>query len=240
MGKSHYSVGTGDNGPLTPRGVAMLKEFERVGMILDVTHLSDESFFQALERFAGPVMASHNNCRALVPGDRQFSDEQLRLLIGRGAVIGVVCDAWMLTPGWKIGVTRPEQLTMASPGRSYRPHLSVGRQLRTCRIGSDLDGGFGTEQTPGDLKTIAICKSSTPLLAARVFRRRHRPDLPRQLAAVFPSLATGVATSARCPGVAEGTIKGHNECAVSLPVRERFTCRKVASSRTLAFSERIP
>ena len=45
----------------------------RVGMILDVTHLSDQSFFEALERFGGPVMASHNNCRALVPADRQFA-----------------------------------------------------------------------------------------------------------------------------------------------------------------------
>ena len=102
-GQSHYSVGTGDNGPLTPRGIEMLKEFERVGMILDMTHLSDQSFFEALDRFSGPVMASHNNCRALVPGDRQFSDEQIRRLVERGAVIGVVCDAWMLEPGWKIG-----------------------------------------------------------------------------------------------------------------------------------------
>ena len=46
-GRSHYSVGTGDNGPLTPRGIEMLKAFERVGMILDTTHLSDQSFIEA-------------------------------------------------------------------------------------------------------------------------------------------------------------------------------------------------
>lgn len=166
-GPSHYSVGTGDNGPLTPRGIAMLKEFERVGMILDVTHLSDQSFFQALDHFAGPVMASHNNCRALVPGDRQFSDEQLRLIIERGAVIGVVCDAWMLTPGWKIGVTRPERLTTAALADQIDHICQLAGNAEHAAIGSDLDGGFGTEQTPGDLRTIADLQKLAPLLAER-------------------------------------------------------------------------
>ena len=67
----------------------MLKEFEQLGMILDATHLSDTSFFQALDIYHGPVLASHNNCRALVPDGRQFTDEQIRLLIERDAVIGV-------------------------------------------------------------------------------------------------------------------------------------------------------
>ena len=57
-------------------------------MILDLTHTSDPSFFEALDHFGGPVLASHTNCRALVPHERQFSDEQLKLLLQRGAVIG--------------------------------------------------------------------------------------------------------------------------------------------------------
>ena len=61
---------------------------EAVGMILDVTHLADESFWQALEIYHGPVLASHHNCRALVPGDRQLTDEQIRALVERDAVIG--------------------------------------------------------------------------------------------------------------------------------------------------------
>ena len=105
-GKSWYAVGTGGDGPLTPDGIRLLKEFERLGMILDATHLSDTSFFQALDTFGGPVLASHNNCRELVPDGRQFSDEQIRRLIGRGAVIGAALDAWMLAPGWIRGQTR--------------------------------------------------------------------------------------------------------------------------------------
>ena len=88
FGVSHYAHGTGTNGPLTERGVELLKEFERIGMILDLTHTADDSFYQALDCFGGPVLASHTNCRALVPGDRQFADEQIQLLIQRGGVIG--------------------------------------------------------------------------------------------------------------------------------------------------------
>ena len=80
---------------------------ERLGIILDVT-LSDESLDQAMDLFGGTVWASHCNCRALVPGDRQLSDEQLKRVIERDGVIGAAFDAWMLIPGWQRGVTTPE------------------------------------------------------------------------------------------------------------------------------------
>jgi membrane dipeptidase len=166
-GKSHYSVGTGDNGPLTPRGIELLKEFERLGMILDVTHLSDQSFFEALERFSGPVMASHNNCRALVPRDRQFSDEQIKLLIQRKAVIGVALDAWMLKRDWAIGQTKPEGLFLSALVDHIDHICKLAGNTDHVAIGSDLDGGFGTEQTPCDLKTIADLQKLEGLLAQR-------------------------------------------------------------------------
>ena len=80
-GSSRYASGTGDDGPLTASGRQLLDQFARLGIILDTTHLCDQSYFQALDHFAGPVLASHQNCRALVPGERQFSDEQLRRLV---------------------------------------------------------------------------------------------------------------------------------------------------------------
>jgi membrane dipeptidase len=166
-GKSHYSVGTGDNGPLTAKGVELLKEFERVGMILDATHLSDQSFFQALECFCGPVMASHHNCRSLVPGDRQLSDEQIRLLLQRQAVIGVAFDAWMLKPGWQIGISQPEGLTMSAVVDHIDHICQLAGNTQHVGIGSDLDGGFGTEQAPSDLKTIADSQKLEPLLSQR-------------------------------------------------------------------------
>ena len=67
-----------------------------LGIILDVTHLCDESFWEAIDIFKGPIWASHNNCRALVDHNRQFSDEQIKVIIERGGVIGAAFDAWML------------------------------------------------------------------------------------------------------------------------------------------------
>ena len=57
-------------------------------MILDVTHLCDDAFWQALDHYNAPVWASHNNCRSLVNHNRQYDDEQIKALIARGAVIG--------------------------------------------------------------------------------------------------------------------------------------------------------
>src|SRR5262249_11840462 len=113
IGPAHYGVspyahGTGTEGGLFPKGPALLKEMERVGMILDVTHLSDQCFDEALDIYGGPVLASHHNCRALVPDQRQLTDAQIKRLIERGAVIGAALDAWMLVPGWVRGETNPE------------------------------------------------------------------------------------------------------------------------------------
>ena len=62
---------------------------ERLGIILDVTHLCDDSLRDALDHFHGPVWASHSNCRRSCAHNRQFSDDQIRELVQRGAVIGV-------------------------------------------------------------------------------------------------------------------------------------------------------
>jgi membrane dipeptidase len=166
-GKSRYAVGTGDDGPLTADGVALLKEFERLGMILDATHLSDTSFFEALDRFGGPVLASHNNCRALVPGGRQFSDEQVRRLIDRGAVIGASLDAWMLAPGWVIGKTPRDVVDLGAVADHIDHVCQLAGNCRHAALGSDLDGGYGTEQTPVGLDTIADLPKLAGLLTAR-------------------------------------------------------------------------
>ena len=154
-GESRYAVGTGDDGPLTPEGVQLLKEFEQLGMILDATHLSDTSFFQALDVFGGPVLASHNNCRTLVAGGRQFSDEQIRLLIQRDAVIGAALDAWMLAPGWIKGQTSREVVRLDAVADHLDHLCQLAGDGRHAAIGSDLDGGFGTEQTPVGMDRIS-------------------------------------------------------------------------------------
>jgi membrane dipeptidase len=169
-GHSHYAAGTGVDGPLTASGRELLKEFRRVGMILDATHLSDTSFFEALEIYDGPVLASHHNCRALVPGDRQLTDEQIHLLIQRNAIIGAVFDAWMLYPGWKRGVTQPEVVGIEAAADHIDHICQIAGNTNHCALGTDLDGGFGNEQTPRDVDTITDIHKLEDIFAGRGYK----------------------------------------------------------------------
>lgn len=154
-GPNPYCYGTGSEGGLKTDGPALLKEMDRVGMLLDVTHLADQSFWEALDIYQGPVLASHHNCRSLVPGDRQLTDEQIKALIERDAVIGAVFDCWMLKPGWKKHTTDPTEVSMEDVVNHIDHICQLAGNAQHCGIGSDLDGGFGKEQTPHDLDTIA-------------------------------------------------------------------------------------
>lgn len=174
IGPAHYGVspyahGTGTVGGLFPPGKPLLKEMEKVGMILDVTHLSDQCFDEALETYGGPVLASHHNCRSLVNDQRQLADEHIKKLISRGAVIGSALDAWMLAPGWIRGKTTPKEANVSMS--TYVDHIDRVCQLagnsHHAAIGTDLDGGFGTEQTPYDLDTIADIQHVPKLLRER-------------------------------------------------------------------------
>jgi membrane dipeptidase len=168
-GPGRYAQGTHATGGLTAAGVELLKEMDRLGMILDATHLCDDSFWQAMDLYHGPVWASHSNCRELVPNDRQFSDEQLKVLIDRGAVIGGVLDAWMMIAGWQLFKTLPEEMGLKLERLlDHMDHIcQLAGNARHIGIGSDLDGGFGREQCPMDLDTIADLSRLPDMLAAR-------------------------------------------------------------------------
>lgn len=168
-GPGTYAQGTDATGGIGEIGRSLLREMDRLGIILDATHLSDDSFWEALETFGGQVWASHNNCRALVPHNRQFSDDQIRTLAARGAVIGVALDAWMLYPGWRRGVTTPEAagVTLATLIDHIDHICQLTGSARHAGLGSDLDGAFGREQTAADLETIADLANIPGMLAAR-------------------------------------------------------------------------
>ncbi len=166
-GRSQYAHGTATEGPLSAAGIDLLKKFMEAGITLDITHLSDQSFFQALDVYSGPVLASHHNCRALVPGDRQLSDEQIKLLVERDAVIGTAFDAWMLYPGWKRCETSPSVVSMEAAANHIDHICQIAGNARHCALGTDLDGGFGTEQTPGDLNTYSDLHRLEAVFAAR-------------------------------------------------------------------------
>ena len=168
-GPGRYANGTDATGHLHEEGKALLREMERLNIILDATHLCDDAFWDAMELFNGTIWASHNNCRALVDHNRQFSDEMIRTLIAKGAVIGGALDAWMMVPGWVRGQSTPE-------GTDCDLNKMVDHLDHICQIagntlhvgmGTDLDGAFGKEQSPYDLDTIADLQKVPALLAAR-------------------------------------------------------------------------
>ncbi len=169
FGSGRYAQGTHASGGLTAEGRELIRAMERLGIILDATHLCDDSFWEALDIYHGPVWASHNNCRQLIPGVRQFSDEQLLELIKRGAVIGAVMDCWMLSPDWVRGKSTVDGAGVTlSHVVDHIDHIcQLAGNTNHCGIGSDLDGGFGREQSPGDLDTIADLAKFEGLLAAR-------------------------------------------------------------------------
>jgi len=168
-GPGVYANGTDASGGFNAKGSELLKEMERLGIILDVTHLCDDCFWEALELFNGPMWASHQNCRALVPHNRQFSDEQIKALVERGAVIGAALDAWMLVPGWIRKKTTPEGagLKLERIVEHIDRVCQIAGSARHSGIGSDLDGAFGREQTPADLDTIADLARIPAMLKAR-------------------------------------------------------------------------
>ena len=168
-GPGVYAYGTNSSGDLGEKGRALLREMENLGIILDVTHLCDESFRDALDHFGGNVWASHSNCRALVDHNRQFTDDHIRELVQRDAVIGVVLDAWMLVPGWVRGQSTPEStgVTLATVADHVDHICQVAGDTLHVGIGSDLDGAFGREQCPSDVHTIADLRKLLDLLSRR-------------------------------------------------------------------------
>lgn len=168
-GPGRYAQGTNAIGGLGPQGRDLLHKMEELNIILDATHLCDDSFWEAMEHHQGPVWASHQNCRALVDHNRQFSDEQLKEIIRRGAFIGMPLDAWMMVPNWERGVSTPQSMGLSL--ETMIDHLDHVCQLagNTLHVGlgTDLDGAFGKEQCPYDIETIADLQKIPELLHKR-------------------------------------------------------------------------
>lgn len=178
IGPAHYGPGRYAGGTSTELGLAfegkqLLREMDRLGILLDLTHLSDEAFWEAMDCFSGLVLASHNNCRALVPHQRQFDNKQIHAIISRAGVIGVALDNWMLRTGWTRGAKDNERVTLAHVADHIDHICQLAGNSRHAAIGSDLDGGFGREQSPSDLDSIADLQHLTEILSKRGYSDEH-------------------------------------------------------------------
>lgn len=171
-GPGTYAFGTDSEGSIGAKGRDLLKEMDRLHLILDATHLCDTSFWEALDVFQGPVWASHSNARSMTPHNRQFADDQLKELFRRGAVIGAPLDAWMMLPNWERGKTTPQgtQLKLEKMVEHIDYICQLAGSTRHSGIGTDLDGGFGREQCPMDLDTIADLQRLLELFRARGYK----------------------------------------------------------------------
>jgi membrane dipeptidase len=168
-GPGVYANGTDASGKLNNKGIELLQTMEKLNMILDATHLNDDAFWHAMDCFNGAIWASHNNCRKFVDHNRQFSNEMIVELINRKAVIGIALDAWMMVPNWIRGESTPQS-------KNVTLEIMVDNIDHVCQlagnslhvgVGSDLDGGYGTEQGPYDLDTIADIQKVPALLKKR-------------------------------------------------------------------------
>lgn len=168
-GPGRYANGTDATGHLNQQGKDLLREMDKLNLVLDATHLCDDAFWDAMDIFQGNVWASHNNCRALVDHNRQFSDEMIKILIQRGAVIGAAADAWMIVPGWARGKSLPEPMNCTLDKMiDHLDHIcQVAGNTLHVGLGTDLDGAFGKEQCPSDLETIADLQNIPSLLSRR-------------------------------------------------------------------------
>jgi len=178
-GPGRYAQGTDATGLMGPKGHELLREMERLNIILDATHLCDDSFWEALDHFNGHIWASHNNCRALVNHNRQYSDAQIKELVNRGAVIGLALDAWMMVPNWIRGTSTPESTHCNLEVMvDHLDHIcQIAGNTLHIGIGSDLDGAFGREQCPYDIETIADLQKIPALLEKRGYTQQDVQNL---------------------------------------------------------------
>lgn len=168
-GPGRYANGTDASGGLNEMGKSLIKEMQSLNMILDATHLCDDAFWDAMDLFDGTIWASHNNCRTLVNHNRQFSDEMIKVLIEKKAVIGAAMDAWMMVPGWQKGISDPKKMNCGlEQVIDHIDHICqlAGNSLHVG-IGTDLDGAFGKEQCPWDIDTIADLQKLPAMLSKR-------------------------------------------------------------------------
>ena len=173
FGHSRYAAGTPPrdhdtepDAPLTGAGRDLLDHMAAAGIVLDLTHLSDRSFAEAVERFPGRVCVTHANCRALAHTPRQLTDGQLRAVLSRGGVVGVAIHNGMLR--WVEGAPPPRgEVSLQHVADHVERICELAGDARHVGLGTDLDGGYGRDSTPRELDTYRDLRALAPVLSSR-------------------------------------------------------------------------
>lgn len=165
-GTNRYGGGTRSEVGLSLTAVPLLQRIESLGMTVDVTHLSDVAFWQLLDHFSGRIHASHQNSRSISSWQRQFSNEQYIAVIERDGVVGIAFDIIMLQDGY-VRQQSPRAATLETAVDNIDIVCQLAGNARHVGIGSDLDGGYGCEQTPADLDRISDLQKLVGMLENR-------------------------------------------------------------------------
>jgi len=163
---SRYAGGNRAPGPLTDAGRELLAAMAEVGMLLDLSHLAEKAFWEAMDRYDGPVVATHANPRAIVPGPRQLSDEMIRAVAEREGVVGIVPFNLFLKPGWSSSDGKGA-VTIQDVAAAVDHVCQVVGNADHVGLGSDFDGGFGAESAPEGIETVADLRKIAGALAER-------------------------------------------------------------------------
>ena len=166
---TRFCGGTRDPGPLTADGRALLEAMAEIGFTLDISHMDELSARQSLDLYAGPVIASHANAAALLPGydgNRLPTDGVIRGLIARDGIMGVVPYCLFLKTGWRKGDSRAG-ITLFTLAAHVDHICQMAGDARHVGLGSDFDGGFGLNAVPSDIDTIADLQKLAPILEAK-------------------------------------------------------------------------
>lgn len=150
--RTRYAGGTRAPGGLTDLGRELVRELDRVGMIHDISHLAEQSFWELLQLSARPVIASHSNCRALIPTDRQISDEMIRAIAARDGVIGInFFDKFLISADER----KRRRATLADVMAHVKHICDVVGDADHVGLGTDFDGGLGRNDVPEEIATAA-------------------------------------------------------------------------------------
>lgn len=172
---TRYCGGTHEPGPLTDDGRALLRAMSELGFVLDISHMDEQAVRQAIEQYDGAVIVSHANpaaCLRGYEGNRLLTDEIIRLLLERNAIIGVVPYCRFLKADWKVSDGRAG-ITLETLATHIDHICQLAGDAGHVGLGSDFDGGFGLEAAPEDVDTIADLKKLGPVLAARGYSEEN-------------------------------------------------------------------
>jgi membrane dipeptidase len=173
---TRYAGGTGEPGPLTDDGRALLEVMADLGMVLDVSHMAEEGVLEAVDRYDGVLIASHCNPLARLPHsakpERHLSDQAITRITERDGVIGVVLANHFLKDGWTTAEGR-QAVTLEEVAAHIDHICQIVGGVEHVGLGSDFDGGFGLDKVPSGLDSVADLRLIGDTLSARGYRPKE-------------------------------------------------------------------